>query len=109
MGNDDCNAGALDEIQVFNRALSASEIKSIYNAGSAGLVRAPQFTAVTNLNSGRVTLGLIGQTGKSITLRSSTNLVNWSSAATISNPTGATNYTDTTASSQKFYQATQKY
>ena len=101
--------GALNDLQIYSRALAASDIKSIYNAGSAGLVRAPQFTAVTNLNNGQVTLGLIGQTGKSISLLSSTDLLNWSSAATIANPTGATNYTDTTASPQKFYQATQKY
>ncbi len=29
-------AGLIDEIQIFNRALSASEIAAIYNAGSAG-------------------------------------------------------------------------
>ena len=101
--------GGMNDLQLYSRALAASEIKSIYNAGSAGLVRAPQFTSVTNLNNGQVQLNLIGQTGKSISLRSSTNLLNWSSAATIANPTGATNYTDTTASPQKFYQATQKY
>jgi hypothetical protein len=29
--------GALDELQIFNRALSLAEVESIYNAGSAGL------------------------------------------------------------------------
>jgi hypothetical protein len=101
--------GGLDELQIYTRALAASEIASIYNAGSAGLVRAPQFTSVTNLSDGQIRINLIGQTGKSISLLSSTNLLNWSSAATIANPTGATNYTDTIASPQKFYQATQKY
>jgi len=28
--------GSIDEVEIFNRALSASEIQSIYNAGSAG-------------------------------------------------------------------------
>src|SRR5437763_6154968 len=28
--------GAIDEVAVFNRALSAGEIRAIYNAGSAG-------------------------------------------------------------------------
>ena len=101
--------GAVDDLQVYNRALAAFEVKSIYNAGSAGLVRAPQFTGVTNLANGQVQLNLIGQTGKSISLLSSTDLLNWASTATIANPTGATNYTDTTASPQMFYQATQKY
>ncbi len=28
--------GLIDEVQIFNRALSASAIQAIYNAGSAG-------------------------------------------------------------------------
>ena len=100
----------LDELQIYNRALSATEIASIYNAGSAGLVRAPAFTGVTNLNNGHVQLSLIGQTGKAITIETSLNLFNWSSTATIANPTGATNYTDTTTVfPRKYYQATQPY
>ncbi|HTV42854.1 MAG TPA: GH25 family lysozyme [Candidatus Sulfotelmatobacter sp.] len=101
--------GDVNDLQIYTRALAASEIASIYNAGSAGLVRAPAFTSVTNLSNGQIKLGLIGQTGKSISLLSSTNLLNWSSTATIANPTGATNYTGATASPQEFYRATQKY
>jgi hypothetical protein len=101
--------GSLDEIQVFNRALSASEIAAIYNAGSAGLVRAPQFTSVAFTNSGQIQLNLRGQTGKTFTLYASTNLLlNWTLLGTIPNPIGATNYTDSTASSpQKFYRVSQ--
>jgi hypothetical protein len=32
--------GSLDEVEVYNRALSASEIQAIYNAGSAGKCKA---------------------------------------------------------------------
>src|ERR1035437_9520866 len=39
-------AGKLDEVSVYNRALSASEIQAIYNAGSAGKC-APVTTACT--------------------------------------------------------------
>jgi len=103
--------GALDELQIYNRALAGSEIASIYNAGSAGLVRAPQFTGISTNGNGQVQLNLIGQTGKAITLSSSTNLLtSWTSMGSISNQFGATNYTDSNVSSpQKFYQATQKY
>ncbi|HEV2320499.1 MAG TPA: GH25 family lysozyme [Verrucomicrobiae bacterium] len=101
--------GAVDELQIYTNALSGSTIASIYNAGSAGLVRAPQFTTVTNLGTGQIQLNLIGQTGKPITIQSSPDLVNWSTAGTVQNNTGATNFTDTTAAGQKFYQATQKY
>ena len=32
-------SGSIDEVQVYDRALSAAEIQAIYNAGSAGLCR----------------------------------------------------------------------
>lgn len=38
--------GLIDEVEVFNRALSASEIQAIYNAGSAGKCKAPITVAV---------------------------------------------------------------
>ena len=101
--------GAVDELQIYHRALGVSEIASIYSAGAAGLVRAPQFISATNVPSGQIRINLIGQTGKTITLRSSPDLVNWSTLAAVPNPSGVTNYTDSTSSSQKFYQATQKY
>jgi hypothetical protein len=107
---DDFLLGGLNELQVFNRALSASEISSIYNAGSAGLVRAPQFTSVTNLNNGEIQVNVIGQTGKSLRFFSSPDLINWTFLVNITNPTGATNYTtSTSASPQTFFYVTQKY
>jgi len=107
---DDFMLGAVDELQIYTRALSASDIASIYNAGSAGLVRAPQFTSITNLGNGQIKLNLVGQTGKPITIKSSPDLINWPTAAIAQNPGGVTNYIDTaTSSTQKFYQATQKY
>ena len=38
--------GLIDEVEIFNRALTAAEIKSIYDAGSAGKVKPPQSAAV---------------------------------------------------------------
>ena len=52
---------ALDEVRIYNRALSASEVKSLYNAGTAKF-NAPQ--------TGRLTSGLVGYwtfDGKDIT------------------------------------------
>lgn len=100
--------GSLDEIQVFNRALGGSEINAIWQAGSAGLVRAPQFTGAVPAGNDQIQLNLRGQTSKTFTLYVSTNLLNWTSFGIISNPTGAINYTNSTASSpQKFYRASQ--
>ena len=46
-------AGLIDEVNVFNRALSASEIQAIYNAGSAGKCKGqPTLSSVTP-NSGQ--------------------------------------------------------
>src|SRR5206468_1484793 len=33
--------GLIDEVEIFNRALSAAEILAIYNAGSAGKCKCP--------------------------------------------------------------------
>src|SRR5262249_33303653 len=101
--------GDINDLQIYNRALGPSEIAAIYNAGSAGLVRAPEFTGITSLGNGQFHLNLIGQTGKPIAIQTSTDLVNWSPLATVSNNTGATNYTGPSFSGQRFYQATQKY
>ena len=102
--------GGLDELQIYKRALSASEIKSIFNAGTNGLVRAPQFTGISTNSNGQVLLNLIGQTGKAITINTSTDLLNWAQSGVISNQFGATNYTDPNVSGPlKFYQSTQKY
>ena len=100
--------GSLDEVQLFNRALSTPEISAIYSAGSAGVVRAPEFTGVAS-TAGPIQLNLRGLTGKSITLFGSTNLLDWTSLGTVSNPTGAVQYLDLNASgaAQKFYRASQ--
>jgi Concanavalin A-like lectin/glucanases superfamily len=99
--------GSLDDILVFHRALSVSEISAIYHAGSAGLVRAPEFTDIASAGNGQVRLDLRGMTGKNFTLYSSTNLVNWISLGAIANPTGAVQHPDSATPPQKFYRVTQ--
>jgi GH25 family lysozyme M1 (1,4-beta-N-acetylmuramidase) len=99
--------GNLDEIQVFSRALSATEIAGIYSAGSNGLVRVPEFTGVVSTSAGRIQINLRGQTGKPFLIYTTTNLSNWTNAGTIKNVTGTTNYTDSTSSWQKFYRVAQ--
>jgi hypothetical protein len=99
--------GSLDEIQTFRRALSGAEIASIYAAGSAGLVRAPQFTGIITNGNSQVQLNLEGLTGRTITLYSSTNLFNWGFIGTLSNPSGTVQYLDSLGLPQNFYRATQ--
>jgi GH25 family lysozyme M1 (1,4-beta-N-acetylmuramidase) len=100
--------GRLDEIQIFSRALSAAEISTIYGAGSAGLVRAPEFTGVISTNSGQIQLQLRGLTGKNYTIYSSPDLMAWTTLGIQANPAGTNYYnTSTTANSQLFYRAEQ--
>ncbi|MGH8023315.1 MAG: GH25 family lysozyme [Limisphaerales bacterium] len=101
--------GAVNDLQIYSRALSAAEINAIYAAGSSGLVRAPEFTGASNSGNGHITLDFIGQTGKPITINTSPDLENWSFAATVQNSAGEADYTDSIAGNRKFYQATQKY
>ena len=103
----DLMLGNLDEIQTFRRALSSSEINTIYSAGSAGLVRAPEFTGIVSAGNGQVQVSLRGQTGKNFTLFGSTDLMNWNSIGSIINPTGAVQYLDSAVAPQIFYRATQ--
>ena len=97
--------GSLDEIMVFNRALSSTEIQSIYNAGSAGLVRVPQFTGSNPLANNQFQLTLRGQTGKTFSIYRSTDLQVWTRLATgVANLYGSTNWTDTAATNaESFY------
>ncbi|HQU83251.1 MAG TPA: CHRD domain-containing protein [Pyrinomonadaceae bacterium] len=48
--------GLLDEVQIYHRALSATEIQSINNAGSAGMCQVSTFTpnSVTNPTNGKI-------------------------------------------------------
>lgn len=100
--------GSLNDILVFHRALSSTEIGTIYSAGNAGLVRAPEFTGIAASGSGQVLLNLRGLTGKNVMLYSSPDLLNWNFLGTIANPAGDAQYLDSTAAAQRFYRAVQQ-
>ncbi|HEX7596712.1 MAG TPA: hypothetical protein VF518_00765 [Polyangia bacterium] len=90
--------GSLDEIMLFNRALSSAQIHTIYAAGSAGLVRVPQFTGGAPLGNNQFSLNLRGQTGKTFSIYRSLDLTAWTRIGTgIANSTGSTSWTDTGA------------
>jgi len=56
--------GLIDEVEIFNRALSASEIQSIFNAGSDGKCRVPSLS----INDVVVTEGNTGTTNATFTI-----------------------------------------
>ncbi|MBI5631876.1 MAG: carboxypeptidase regulatory-like domain-containing protein [Nitrospirae bacterium] len=56
-GGDGYYAGTMDEVEIFNRALSADEIAAIYNAGSAGKCMAPSLTVNIDMPTGGTVKG----------------------------------------------------
>jgi hypothetical protein len=100
--------GSLDELTLFNRALTSAQINAIYGAGSAGLIRAPEFTGTVSLGNGQFQVNLRGQTGKNFTLYTSPDLMTWTSLGPVANPNGTVQFIDNSASDPvRFYRATQ--
>lgn len=102
--------GNIDDLMIFNRALTDAEITAIYNAGAAGLIRAPQITGIKATN-GQVAIGLKGFTGKNFTIYSSTDLKAWTPLGTIANISGTNSYTISNITNQPhtFYRVSQPY
>ena len=100
--------GSVDEVMMFNRALSSTEISAIAAAGSAGVVRVPEFTAIQPLGNNQVRMNLRGLTGKNIKVYASQDLDNWTLLGSLANPTGNVLYTDNSATNAVgFYRAAQ--
>lgn len=101
--------GLLDEIAIYNRALSPSEIRSIHAAGSAGKCKAPAFAGIKRDWNGNVQLDLRGETGKNITIAYSIDLSNWSLLAILPNAFGTNRFIDAANPElpRKFYRLSQ--
>jgi len=99
---------SLDEIMLFNRALNAAEVSSLYASGNAGYVHAPEFTAMQPLGNSQFQLNLKGLTGKSFSIYRSLDFTTWTKLGTVANPTGTILYIDNSATNdQSFYRASQ--
>jgi GH25 family lysozyme M1 (1,4-beta-N-acetylmuramidase) len=100
--------GNLDEIMLFNRALGAAEVSSLYTAGVAGFVHAPEFTAAQALGNSQFQLNLKGLTGKSFSIYRTLDFTSWTKLGTVANPTGTILFMDNSATNdQSFYRASQ--
>jgi hypothetical protein len=99
--------GTIDEMMTFNRALSATEITAVYNTGAAGLIRAPELTAISATDT-TVTLTMRGITGKTFTVFRTPDFQSWTSLGRFSSGTGTLQLFDSTSTSpQNSYQVTQ--
>ena len=99
--------GSLDEIQIYSRALSATEIGNIYNAGGAGLVRAPEFTGVSDTGGTQIQLNVRGITSKNLKIYTSTDLMTWTLLGSVANPNGSITYPGSITNGQQFYRVSQ--
>jgi hypothetical protein len=66
-------AGRIDEAAIYNRALSAAEVASIYNAGSLGKVFSPLLLRAS-LQGGTILLSFAATPGKAYTVQSANAL-----------------------------------
>ncbi len=96
-------SGGVDEFGVYNRALSATEIQSIYNAGSQGMCKIINVVQISELSGGVSQITCEGKTG-SFAIDVSTDLINWAPLVTLTN-SGITIYLDLLSSNytQRFY------
>jgi hypothetical protein len=102
--------GRLDEIMVFNKALTAAQISSIYAAGTDGVVKAPQITGASATNR-QISFSMLGLTGKNYTVYASTNLANWTIVTSLTNTYGTNFFTEAITNSlpEKFYKISESY
>ena len=71
--------GALDEVSLYSRALSAAEIGTLYSASSAGKCRTtPVRLRDAVLRDGQLSFILEGELGRSYAIEVSTDLKHWS-------------------------------
>jgi hypothetical protein len=100
--------GLIDDVALYSRALSPSEIQSIYNAGTAGktgLVQGPRLLLQPQ-SGGVMQLTIHGVAGRTYEVQVSTDLLNWM-AWTQVNSTGTNSVLDTNAIGHalRFYRA----
>jgi len=93
--------GTFDEIIVFNRALTTTEISALYSAGSGSIVHAPEMTTI-GVNGSTVQLNMRGLTGKTFSVYRTSDLLNWSMLGRYSSSSGTLQYFDSASSSLQY-------
>jgi len=66
--------GLIDEVSIYNRALSDSEIAALYNAGSAGKCQTPVYITSVGKSGANVNLSWLAQQGLGYRAQYKTNL-----------------------------------
>ncbi|HXJ55654.1 MAG TPA: LamG-like jellyroll fold domain-containing protein, partial [Verrucomicrobiae bacterium] len=107
--------GLIDEVRVYNRALSATEIQTDMNtalptggfSAAAETLDQPVLTIIRTAGSGGRRLWVTGSPNAAYQIEASDDLVTWSSLGTVQEPTGVGSFIDPTAAEhpQRFYRA----
>ncbi len=104
-------SGSIDDVRIYNRALSSNEVTALYALESQSPLPSP-ITLTANFNSGsNFNLTLTGIPGQNYVLQTATNLtppIQWLPVLTnAANTNGVCQFTDTNLdSTQKFYRVT---
>ena len=83
--------GSIDELSVYNRALSQSEIQAIYNAGSTGKCSTPVAPVITSQPTNETVV--VGQSASFSVLAAGTSPFSYQWSFDTTNIAGATNAT----------------
>ncbi|HEY3857868.1 MAG TPA: LamG-like jellyroll fold domain-containing protein, partial [Verrucomicrobiae bacterium] len=102
--------GLMDEISIYDRALTSAEIAGIYSAGALGKCPSSQPLTIEpgGFNSnGQFQFQILGgQAGAAIQVQASSNLANWTNIWQITNANSVESFTDTNAvKTGRFYRA----
>jgi Concanavalin A-like lectin/glucanases superfamily/Immunoglobulin domain/Immunoglobulin I-set domain len=100
--------GLIDEVMLFNRALTAAEIQSIYSAGTNGVCKGASIESLNVIPGDQVLVNMKGRTGAAFQLESSYDFSTWTPLITLTNFLGTLQYNDTNALyvPQNFYRVT---
>jgi hypothetical protein len=83
--------GQIDEVMLFNRALTADEVAAIYNAGTNGVIHPVTRPSLSLILTGnQLQLSWPSQSGQSYQLQTTTDLLNWTNVGTAQSGTDGT-------------------
>jgi len=100
-------SGTLDEVSLYNRALSSNEISAIYAIGAAGKCKAASgpFFTLMGKSGGNISFTLTGQSGQIYNILTSSDLKNWSTVATVTLSNSTAVVTQPVVAARQFYRA----
>jgi hypothetical protein len=99
--------GAIDEVALYDRALTQPEIESHFKASGAGMVMGLTLSKIAVLFPGHARFRAVGKAGKQVTIQASTDLLDWTSIFTDPNESGILDFYDSEAGTfgARYYRA----